>query len=232
MPLPIASRREAVAPPTSFRHAAVPFFSYFFTPRFRFLSPGRLVDRELELVAPCRDLADDLLAAAHHPLTLRDAPREGNVTRDDLELFFANAPLGRDPGDPAAGRVPSYQFWMLLRHAPDRPGQQPPVRIAGGLGLRIGQNASLELYYGHIGYHVYPPARGNRYAERACRLLLPLARRHGLRHLWITCNPDNRASRRTCERLGGELIDVIPVPDGEPLYLRGDREKCRYRIAL
>ena len=37
------------------------------------------------------------------------------------------------------------------------------------------------------------------------RLLLPLARRHGLQTVWITCNPDNWASRRTCELAGAEL---------------------------
>ena len=210
----------------------MPFFSYFFTPRFRFYDPGTLVDGELELVPPQPEWADDLLASAHHPMTLRDAPRDATVTRADLDVFFATAPLGHDPGDSDAGRSPSYQFWMLLRHGPGGPSERPPVRIAGGLGLRIGHGASLEFYYGHFGYHVYPPARGHRYAERACRLLFPLARRHGMRELWITCNPDNHASRRTCERLGGALVDVVAVPEGEPLYLRGDREKCRYRLVL
>ena len=77
-----------------------------------------------------------------------------------------------------------------------------------------------------------PPARGRRYAERSCRLLFPLARAHGIKTLWITCNPDNFASRRTCERLGMRLIDTVPVPDTDPLYARGDRVKCRYRIEL
>ena len=108
----------------------------------------------------------------------------------------------------------------------------PPVPIAGGIGLRIGKTRNIEMYYGHFGYHVYPPARGRRYAERSCRLLMPLARRHGLKSLWITCNPDNYASRRTCERLGGVLVSIVAVPDDDPLYARGEREKCRYRIDL
>jgi tagatose 1,6-diphosphate aldolase len=63
-------------------------------------------------------------------------------------------------------------------------------------------------------------------------MLFPLARAHGIRILWITCNPDNWASRRTCERLGCHLADIVPVPSDHPLYLRGDREKCRYWIAI
>jgi tagatose 1,6-diphosphate aldolase len=121
---------------------------------------------------------------------------------------------------------------MLLRHGPGGPWEVPPVRIAGGVSLRTGTTEAVERYYGHVGYHVYPPARGRGYAARACRLLLPLARRHGLRALWITCNPENVASRRTCERLGAVLVDTIPVPANDPLYARGDTQKCRYRLDL
>jgi tagatose 1,6-diphosphate aldolase len=88
------------------------------------------------------------------------------------------------------------------------------------------------MYAGNIGYGVYPPARGHHYAERACRLLLRLARAHGMKRLWITCNPDNIASKRTCERLGCTLGGIVTVPTGHPLYLRGDREKCRYWLDL
>ena len=90
------------------------------------------------------------------------------------------------------------------------------------------------LVVGVIGLRrcVYPPARGNAYAERSCRLLLPLARRHGLRSLWITCNPDNAASRRTCERLGAVYVDTLPIPPEEPLFARGETHKCRYLLDL
>ena len=196
---------------------------------FRFLDPGPLVDGELELVSPHERWVDDVLAACHHPLTVRYAPAESKVTRQRLTDFLAAAPLGRQPADPSKGWVPQYNFWMRLH---DFPGRPAPVRVAGGASLRIGATDSIALYYGHIGYHVYPPARGRHYAERACRLLIPLARRHGLRTLWITCNPDNRPSRRTCERLGMELVGIVAVPDTEPLYARGEREKCRYRMVL
>jgi tagatose 1,6-diphosphate aldolase len=41
---------------------------------------------------------------------------------------------------------------------------------------------------------------------------VPLAVRHGLSELWITCNPDNIASRRTCEAAGAELVEVVDLP--------------------
>ncbi|HEY2587550.1 MAG TPA: GNAT family N-acetyltransferase [Tepidisphaeraceae bacterium] len=202
--------------------------------RFKFLDPGPLIDGELELVRPDPQWFDDLLAACSHPLTARDAPNESKTTRKQLEQFLRIAPWGHEPADGSPGRVPQYHFWMRVRHeVSPAPGQiHPPVRIAGGIGFRVGTTHTIEMYYGHFGYHVYPPARGSHFAERACRLLFPLALCHGIKTLWITCNPDNYGSRRTCERLGGRLTSIVPVPENDPLYLRGEREKCRYRIEL
>jgi tagatose 1,6-diphosphate aldolase len=53
-----------------------------------------------------------------------------------------------------------------------------------------------------------------------------------MKTLWITCNPDNYASRRTCERLGAEMVEIVPLPSNNVLYQRGEREKCRYRLDL
>jgi tagatose 1,6-diphosphate aldolase len=133
--------------------------------------------------------------------------------------------MGHQPADSNKGWVPAYHFWM--RNLSSTSGH-----CAGGIGLRIGNSDDILLYYGHIGYHVFPHHRGHHFAERACRLLLPIARHHGLHTLWITCNPDNHASRRTCERLGMQLIDTVNVPPRNPLYLRGERQKCRYRLEL
>lgn len=208
------------------------------TSSFQFLDPGPLIDRELELVAPDVRWIDDMLAAYAHPLSQKD-PQAGSVTREKLMDFLRAAPGGRHRGESGQRDImPAYHFWMRL--SPPDPSDppptwgagQPPLRIAGGIGLRIGSTRELEMYYGHFGYNVFPPVRGNHYAERACRLLLPLARAHGLRRLWITCNPENLASRRTCERLGCSLVEIVTLPLGHPLQLRGEREKCRYRLEL
>ena len=198
--------------------------------RFTFLDPGPLVDNELQLVAPETRWVDELLRSSWHPLTVRDAPMDAHLSRGKVMDFLRAAPLGRQTGDDASGRVPAYHFWMLVPGA--GVGGEEPINIVGGLGLRIGVSPEIETYSGNIGYHVYPPARGRHYAERACRLVLPLARRHGMRRLWITCNPDNAASRRTCERLGATLVDTVPIPADHPFRLRGETAKCRYVIEL
>ena len=196
--------------------------------RFIFLDPGPLIDNELQLVAPDARLLDDLLFAAHHPLTVRDAPKDSQTNRQKLTEFLTSAPLGRQPADPAIGRLPAYHFWLRIA----QPLGDPPITVAGGIALRIGSNPEIERYTGNVGYHVYPPARGHHYAERACRLIAPLARRHGMEQLWITCNPDNAASRRTCERLGARLIDIVPIPKEHPFRSRGETAKCRFLLPL
>lgn len=130
----------------------------------------------------------------------------------------------RIPADPVKDWAPCYSFHLRVDGVAD------PV---GGVRLRIGDNESLRMYAGHIGYGVEPEWRGRHYAERGVRLVLPVARHHGLTTLWITCNPDNWASRRTCERLGAEMIEIVPLPEDNEMYIQlGDREKCRYRLEL
>lgn len=138
-------------------------------------------------------------------------------------------PKGIERPNARRGRPAGYRFWMRL-HA--TPSSAPPMPIGGTLSLRIADDENTRLYYGHVGYHVFPPARGRHLAERSVRLLLPLAQRHGMSELWITTNPDNLASRRTCERLGAELIDVVDLPSSHPLWQRGERRKCRYLLPL
>lgn len=121
----------------------------------------------------------------------------------------------------AAARAPAYRYELQIG------GER-----IGSATLRISSGDYFEQYAGQIGYGVEPAYRGHRYAARACRLLFQIARLHGLSTLWITCNPENVASRRTCELIGGELVEIVDVPPDLDLYREGDRQKCRYRVRL
>ncbi len=127
------------------------------------------------------------------------------------------------PKDHDRGYVPVYRFSILL------PGRTEPV---GQLDLRIGNTRHIIMYAGHIGYSVYPDYRGHHYAARACKLIKPVALDHGLKKLWITCNPGNIASRRTCEVLGCEFVEIVDLPEDTNMYRDGERQKCRYRWDL
>jgi predicted acetyltransferase len=143
----------------------------------------------------------------------------GELIDDDLELVLAH----KSPADETRNLVPAYIFDM--RHVPS--GER-----IGGISLRVGNTKHITHYAGHLGYGVNEAYRGHHYAARSCRLLLPLAKRHGINPVWITCNPDNWASRRTCELAGAVLAEIVDLPEHTDLYRNGERQKCRYRIDL
>lgn len=143
----------------------------------------------------------------------------GRLVDGDLTLVLFEA----YPGDARRNYVPTYRFRMM------RAGQRQEV---GRIELRVGNTHHIVMYAGHIGYRVLPMYRGHHYAARSCALLMPLARRHDLNPLWITCNPDNYASRRTCELAGATLVEVVDLPKDTDMYQMGERQKCRYRLDL
>lgn len=101
----------------------------------------------------------------------------------------------------------------------------------GQCDLRIGYNDNL-YYGGHIGYTVFPEHRGNHYADKACLLLFQLAVKHNMEYLYITCNPDNYASKKACEYAGGTLLEIAELPEGNDMRDNGKFEKCIYKFTL
>ena len=91
-----------------------------------------------------------------------------------------------------------------------------------------------ELYYaGNIGYHILQAYRGHHYAYEACLLLFEIAREeYEQTELIITCSPENTPSRKTLEKLNGELLEVTDVPRNHWLYRQGERVKNIYRYKI
>lgn len=113
--------------------------------------------------------------------------------------------------------VPAYDFAVC------KGGEQ-----VGEINLRIGYggfgpNESSLYYGGQIGYAIDEGHRGNGYAARACRLLAPVAKAHGMGKLLITNNETNAASRRVCEKLGARWIRLARLPEWTDLYKDGLR---------
>ncbi|MEZ4732041.1 MAG: GNAT family N-acetyltransferase [Caldilineaceae bacterium] len=143
----------------------------------------------------------------------------GPLVDDELVLQLVE----RAPGDLMNDVAPSYRFKMTR---PDRAIEM------GRIDLRVGNSHDLIMYAGHIGYRVHSAYRGHHFAARSVRLLVPLARAHKLGTLWITCNPDNWASRRSCELAGLELVEIVDIPPNIAMYYQGEHQKCRYRLGL
>ena len=139
------------------------------------------------------------------------------LENDEIKLALERT----DEGDPERDWVPAYHFAVCNKEG---------VKM-GACDLRIGHNDKL-YYGGNIGYNINEEYRGHHYAGKACLLLFELARMHDLGYLIITCNPDNIASRKTCEYAGGELLEIAELPEGNDMRDEGEYEKCIYRFEL
>lgn len=100
----------------------------------------------------------------------------------------------------------------------------------GGINFRAASTPHIERYAGHIGFSVHPAHRGHRYAARAVRLLMPFAHQLGFDAVWITCDPENTASRRTLELAGAEFVEIVDVPSDCIIHQSGHPRKCRYLL--
>ena len=122
------------------------------------------------------------------------------------------------PGDPVHQLVPAYHFRIRTSGGVD----------VGHLNFRVGDTDHVRLVAGHIGYEILEQHRGHGYAREACRAVAPFVRRF-YEAVTITCDPDNRPSRRTIERLGAAFLEEVDVPPHDPHYQRGSRRKRLYR---
>ena len=115
--------------------------------------------------------------------------------------------------------VPAYHFKICTLNGEE----------IGECDLRIGYNENT-YYGGNIGYSIKEEYRGNHFAGKASLLLFELAKKHNMEYLIITCNPENLASRKTCEYIGCEFTEIVKLPENREEYILGKREKCVYRI--
>ncbi|QGH34477.1 GNAT family N-acetyltransferase [Gracilibacillus salitolerans] len=136
------------------------------------------------------------------------------IKGEEIDLHLMNTV----PGNKEKDWVPAYHFNITLS------GLTEPI---GKIDIRIGHNENL-YYGGHIGYSVKKEYRGNRYAAKAVLLIKKVAHTHELEKLFITCNPDNIPSRKTCEFVGANLLEIVDVPEDNDMYQRGEKEKCIY----
>ncbi len=139
------------------------------------------------------------------------------LKNDEIKLVLEKTVDGNDEKE----WVPAYHFAIC----------DPEGIKMGVCDLRIGHNDKL-YYGGNIGYRVDERYRGHHYAGKACLLLFELAEKHDLGYVIITCNPDNHASRKTCEYLNGKLLEIVELPEDNDMREDGETEKCIFRFEL
>ena len=142
----------------------------------------------------------------------------GRLVDRDLKLVL----IAKEPADPVKKYVPQYEFEMR------RTGEETTM---GTIRLRIGPEDILR-YAGNIGYEVKPEYRGHRYAARSCRLIIPLAAAHGLKAVWLTVDPHNIPSLKTCRIIGAKYVETVRLPREHEMYKKEAPYRRRFRVNL
>lgn len=94
------------------------------------------------------------------------------------------------------GYVPSTSLWWI-----------DGTEYLGRLAIRHRLTPSLLEEGGHIGYDVRPSARRQGHATAMLAAALPVARGLGIEDALLTCDVENKWSRRVIEANGGVLED-------------------------
>lgn len=90
-----------------------------------------------------------------------DYVRSFRLIDADLELVFIEI----HPTSPPDESINTISFKTELRSNKTQLGE---------LNLRLGYSDNIRLYRGNIGFTIFEPFRGNRYASRGSLLLIPL----------------------------------------------------------
>ncbi len=153
------------------------------------------------------DIAKEIEYYNSLPLEFEDFIELPKLSDGELELVCVE----KKPAIPEKKYVPAYDFDILLDN-----------EAVGTINLRIGYTDGL-YYGGQIGYGIKEEYRGNSFAAKACKLLEPVIKAHGMKKVLITNNKSNAASRRVCEKLGARLVRLAELPAWHELYLEGQR---------
>lgn len=103
--------------------------------------------------------------------------------------------------------------------------------VVGKISIRIGNNYH-SYYNGHIGYEINKEYRGNNYAYKASKLVLQVAKSHGMSELILTCDESNIASCKTIEKLGAQLIEIVKPPEDYFAYRENMERQMIYKLQL
>jgi ribosomal-protein-alanine N-acetyltransferase len=150
------------------------------------------------------------------PVEFKDFIGPGELTDGEISLVCAK----KSPAIPEKKWVPAYEFDII------KGGEK-----VGHVGLRVGYTDGL-YYGGQIGYGVDEAHRGRGYAGRACALLAPVLRAHGMKFALITNDVNNASSRRVCEKLGARHVRAATLPEWHDLYKEGERAVNIYEWAV
>lgn len=119
--------------------------------------------------------------------------------------------------EPGGELVPFYHFKIA-----DKKGA-----IVGHINFKVGDTSHVRQCVGHVGYEILPEYRGNSYSYYAYNAIRPFIRVFYDKVI-LTTDPENIPSIRTIEKLRAEFLNEIMVPEHDPSYRSGSKQKRRY----
>lgn len=153
----------------------------------------QLIERCPEYVAGYRDYCRELYD--NHVVYFRPTHPD-NI---DDGWFFRTKPLyDRKAKGLIEGQAASIHYWAVDNG-----------RFIGEFQLRTQFTEKVLTDIGSIGYAVRVSEWGKGYGTEILRQGLAIARARGMEEVLFTINDKNAASIHVCEKLGGELRDVI-----------------------
>lgn len=136
------------------------------------------------------------------------------LTDGEIDLKISGKYLGDEE------MLPFYYYDIFLKD-----------RFIGRISMRIDSNFH-SYYNGNIGYEIEENFRGKNYALKACKLVLPIAKAHGMNELFLTCDENNIPSYKTIERLGGELLEIVKPPKNYFAYRENMKKQRIYKLYI
>jgi predicted acetyltransferase len=172
----------------------------------------------LFLVEPTLEYKDSFLDG------LREFQQEGLLRQYDLQsrdfdVFLQRIRNEKDKTKLRPDAIPSTTYWLIER---DECGCEVFI---GNLSVRHELNDFLFRIAGHIGYQIRPSVRSRGYGKRILQLGLEKARELDIKHVLLTCDETNIASKKVIEFNGGQFENALPV-EGSSI------KKLRYWIDL
>ncbi len=103
--------------------------------------------------------------------------------------------------------------------------------FVGKISIKIGENYH-SYYDGHIGYEIIEAYRGNHFSYYAAKLVIQVAKAHGMSSLYITCKQSNIASITIIEKLGAVRKEIASIPKDCFFYHEGIEAYCIYSLKI
>lgn len=138
------------------------------------------------------------------------------LTSDTMELKLIEFNQGNET------EIPFYWYKIIPKTL------NKPI---GKISIRLGNNYH-SYYNGHIGYEVDEEYRGHGYSYQAAKLVLPVAKAYGMKHIYLACDENNVASYKTIEKLGAELVELVVPPKDYFGWYEGIPVQRIYRLEI